>query len=871
MNPTGCSVSPRARATLAAALLAVGALACGGSDKPAGPAGGVAAVQVSAPTTTVQVGSFLALSVKYFDAAHTQLSGKAVSYGSSDQSVATVNSVGTVTGVAEGSAIITVTVENAQGSITVHVVPVPVASIAITPAGPAVRQGETTALTAQPEDNVGRPLSGRPVTWSSAIPATATINATTGVVTGVVPGYVYIRAESEGVRDSVRLRVKSLNSPSITGSGPALITPGGAGTVTGVNFGATPNENEILVNGVSATITAASATSVSFTVPAAITLPCTPTGPVPVSVIANADTSTTSMTLQMATQRTLAVGESLLLTSHADLSCNEFNGTGGTYLITAFNYATDAGVKTSFQLVGASSAAATAQQAIAGAQTSVTTLPRAPLDDPMTRHMRAHLAQMQQDRAAARRLGDPHVRARMHRSGPGGAALSVAAAVNPPPSAGDMVTYRMQRTLGNYTTYDNVRFRTVYVGQKIIVFEDSLAPLSHQMDQEYIRMGQEFDQIIWPVLLNFGNPLVVDSALDNNGHLIALFSPRVNHYSIDGVENGLLGFVTLCDYFPRVEQVVNGETIPACPASNEAEAFYAIVPDPAGNGLSATEWRRYMRGTLAHEAKHITSFAERYYREASQLEETWLEEATAQVSSEIWARQMYHVQQSGDAAWNDGPRCDYAPASATCPDPAEGILYHYSFLYDHYDALEAHSILDDPNGPIDPVIYGSSWSFARWVADTYAPDEGTFFRSLVQVQNDRGVQNITSKSRRPFDELLGLWSLASVADDYPGATINDPRLRLPSWNSRDLFDQMSANLRFTNGAQAFPKAWPLASRPVTFGTFSGVQETVNLLRGGAFAAWELTGTQTAPQVLAIRSPSGGLAPPLIGMAIVRVQ
>ena len=108
-----------------------------------------------------------------------------------------------------------------------------------------------------------------------------------------------------------------------------------------------------------------------------------------------------------------------------------------------------------------------------------------------------------------------------------------------------MVSYRMKRSFTNAGTFDEVRFRAVYVGPHIILFEDSLAPLARTMDSEYQRLGQEFDDVTWPVLLNFGNPIVVDSALDNNGRIIALFSKRVNDYVVNGVSNSLLGFVTL--------------------------------------------------------------------------------------------------------------------------------------------------------------------------------------------------------------------------------------------------------------------------------------------------------------------------------------
>jgi hypothetical protein len=457
---------------------------------------------------------------------------------------------------------------------------------------------------------------------------------------------------------------------------------------------------------------------------------------------------------------------------------------------------------------------------------------------------------------------------RARRKAASGAPLSMAAVA--PPAVGEQKTYRMRRTIGSSSQYDEVNFRVVYSGTKLVILEDAAAPGAGSFDAEYVKLGQEFDQVMFDQLLAFGDPLVVDSALDNNGRLLALFSPRVNNYQINGQSNVILGFVTVCDFLPRTSITLPDNTvIQGCASSNEGEAFYAIVPD-ASAGWTVSFWRRLMRGTLIHEAKHIASYAWRYYYDANFLEETWLEEATAQQASEIWARNMYARGVKQDIGWGEGPNCDYAPAGGGCPDPAEGILHHFGFLYDHYESLESKSILDDPSGPIDPVIYGSSWSFIRYVTDTYGQSEPGFLSSLTQVKNDRGVANVAARSGKPFSELLGMISLASAADNYPGATVTDPKLHLASWNSRDLFQNMSANLT-SNGVQVYPQTWPLNMRRVSFGNFNTAQSEVSLLRGGSFAVWELTGTQSGPQALAIRSLSGGAAPPLIGMTILRIQ
>ena len=243
MTQTGLVHPRRARVSFAVSGALLMTMACGGGggDKPTGPVP-VASVEVTATSTSIEVGSNTIVSVRYFDEKHTQLSGRAITYSSSNTAIATVSSTGSVSGVAVGTVSISASVEGVAGSVSIHVVAPPVAAITFSPATPVVRQGETITLTAQPIDVVGRPISGKTVTWSSANLAVASVSAA-GVVTGIAAGSAYIRAEVDGKRDSVSLRVKSLNAPAITGVLPTAISPGSSVTITGTNFGATPNDN----------------------------------------------------------------------------------------------------------------------------------------------------------------------------------------------------------------------------------------------------------------------------------------------------------------------------------------------------------------------------------------------------------------------------------------------------------------------------------------------------------------------------------------------------------------------------------------------------------------------------------------------------
>jgi uncharacterized protein YjdB len=156
----------------------------------------VASVTVSPTTASVQAGQTVQLSATPKDANGTALSGRTVTWASSNVGVATVSG-GVVSGVAAGSVTITATSEGQGGTATVSVTAVPVATVSVSPATASVQVGQTVQLTASPKDASGNALSGRTVTWTSSSGGVATVSAS-GVVSGVAAGSVTITATSEG-------------------------------------------------------------------------------------------------------------------------------------------------------------------------------------------------------------------------------------------------------------------------------------------------------------------------------------------------------------------------------------------------------------------------------------------------------------------------------------------------------------------------------------------------------------------------------------------------------------------------------------------------------------------------------------------------
>ena len=136
-------------------ILAAFVLSCGGgsTDKPSGPSSPtgptgptnpttptgpapVAIVTVSAPAPQVGLGHTLQLSAVTKDSVGGQLTGRTVSWSSSDTTRATVSASGLVTAIALGSATITATSEGKSGT----------AVLAITALSAAITMGDWTAL-----------------------------------------------------------------------------------------------------------------------------------------------------------------------------------------------------------------------------------------------------------------------------------------------------------------------------------------------------------------------------------------------------------------------------------------------------------------------------------------------------------------------------------------------------------------------------------------------------------------------------------------------------------------------------------------------------------------------------------------------------
>ena len=157
----------------------------------------VSGVRLSTTSRSLMVGQTFQIGAEAVDGSGNVLTGRPITWSSSNASIASVNSNGMVTALAPGAAIITAASEGKSAVATITVSQVPIISVTIIPTTATLVVAQTTQLTAVLKDEAGSILNGRVVSWSTNRSAVASVSSD-GLVTAISAGTATITATSEG-------------------------------------------------------------------------------------------------------------------------------------------------------------------------------------------------------------------------------------------------------------------------------------------------------------------------------------------------------------------------------------------------------------------------------------------------------------------------------------------------------------------------------------------------------------------------------------------------------------------------------------------------------------------------------------------------
>ncbi|MBW3572259.1 MAG: Ig-like domain-containing protein, partial [Gemmatimonadetes bacterium] len=168
----------------------------------------VASVEITPGSLQLPIDGSRALSATVRTQTGAVLTGRVVTWSSSDSTVVRVDRDGNATALRVGTATITAALEGRQGQSTIEVLPPPapaaVASVAVLGDGAEMEPGESRQLSVQLRAADGTLLYGRAVTWSSSDSTIIRVHSG-GQVLGVKGGTATITATSEGKSGSLTL------------------------------------------------------------------------------------------------------------------------------------------------------------------------------------------------------------------------------------------------------------------------------------------------------------------------------------------------------------------------------------------------------------------------------------------------------------------------------------------------------------------------------------------------------------------------------------------------------------------------------------------------------------------------------------------
>lgn len=787
--------------------LILGLFLAGCSDSPTGPT--VGSIDVSAPDSQLRIEETMQLVAVVRDTEEEEIPGAAVSWSSSDEARATVNSGGEVTGVGEGTVTITAESGGVSGQVQLEVVLVPIIE-SVSP-GTLEPGAEVTIL--------GRnfsPTAGGNQVSIHGIRASV-LSASETSLTVRLPEFL---CRPEG-RAPVVIQVG-------TGASVAFSHPFRPGAGIQMDPGEfqvvrAPEELCLLLDGAG--------------------------GGAEYLVGAQSTSRTPSL---RTTVRLLGFrGENLAVAT---------SGSGAEPgAVVPVNRARERA--TNFRQAAASRAAAPVRRAGTRAERRITEL------------RDRSGAQPAEDRWALHRLQEREIRERdartiqsilSGRSRPGArtAPARAPAAVSAESQPGDTVQIMVPDIRTDNLCQNGVETTTVvrWVGQRSIWLEDVGNLPEGFTPQDFQLLASEYDNRIFDrVTSTFGEPTDVDG----NDRVVIVVTRQVNEMSAN-----TLGFVVAADLASLLDVSCPGANGGEFYYARAPDPDGTIEdPDGETREYSTDAARSDAPILLAHETTHIIQFGRRFQLPIFDgAQESWLLEGQATLAEEI----VGHHYTGNAPRQNLGRSVAFQPGIPTNTswylNPFFDLAVYYGAAFDDDDEPFRMTGPPEECGWLDlqspePCIsgrisYGVTWSLLRWLSDHFhegfAGGDDEFQRRIVDspASGFAALEDVLGRDIRP---LMGPWAATHYTDGRLQG--GDPLLSFPSWNLRNIEEGLIEEAQLAPDRKGFE---------------SFERET---LVAAASSLYQLVGTEGShpPFALSARSGSGAGLPGFIQLWVVRIR
>lgn len=766
--------------------------ACGGGDSstPSEPEPSPTASSVSVSPSSANSNAFddtIDFSATVRDQNGNTMSEVSVSWSSTNQGVASILSEGQAISQGSGTADIVASAEGHSDSVTITV-DQKAKQVEVAPVGDTVTAGDSAQLSANATDANGNAIVSPNFQWTSSDTSVAIVDST-GSVYGKQEGAVSIAAQLDGESDSSDLVIEPTSNPdsppTLDSATPLPIPEDGAATLSGSNFASLADSNTVVVDGDTATISSATATSLDINIPL---YDCLPARGVSIKVVTPAGAD--SIRVQMSPNENpvqVSAGQQLRIENPSKF-CLQFeaSGTATSYLL---------GIQSASEVASALtpvSAFAVMGQAPTSQSTSTYTIQdtrqlsqegTAPEPDPrLQRHSEAELDLM---RTAREQFGAKATSSLAYQQSDGIETLR--SAVSGSVSVGDSVQVDIGQEGDLCQVKTTITAKVRHVGTHGIWLTDVNNPSGGYTDSEIQQYSDQFDNLLYPTdTLHFGSP----TDIDNNGKAVLVITKEVNK------KDGLLGYVSPADMYPPS----------GCPASNEGELTYLLTPDP--NGVHGTAWSasyllEHQPRTIGHEFVHMIQVSRRFAAGHGFLD-IWLAEGQAVLGEEV----------IGHAATGRTSSGNYGSSTATYGMSSGGSTpWYWNAFRDlgNYYGYETNTS-KVPGAPEEcgwlardwagggctgsRSVYGAPWTLLRWATDHYGPTYNggkTGFQRDLIGNPENGYTALETLTGSTMEKILSQWAASLYVDDRLSSP--DQMLSHPSWDLYNIFQNQVESAR----------------------------------------------------------------------------
>ncbi len=708
-------------------------------------------------------------------------------------------------------------------------------------------------------DAFGNGVPGHTVTWSAAAgngtldPTSSDTdgsgNAQTSWTLDLTQGVQTASAAIGGgaVVDFTATSSGVATPPVINSISPGAMVEGGSATLSGTNFAAQAAGNSVLVDGVAATVTAATTTSLTIEVP---TFVCRPARDVEVTVTAaGLESDPATHPLEPEAFFELADGQLAVLNGQ-DTYCLQLpaDASGSDYLIGVQSVTEVPTLLTPLRVTATkdpSAAAAPPLLAAAPSQKPYSSLAD-PMNNPVVQRMNAH-------RAEEALLVEMEIeRLNSVTQTPISRAAGAPPAAVPDGEVGDSRDLRVRDWNAGATcsAFFDITGTVFAKTDRVIWFHDDGNPENGYTQSELQAIAAEFEDGVMDAHDAAFGPA---TDLDNNGRIAIVITKEIN--KANGSSGNLQGFVSGCDFGTRTT---------SNPSSNEGEVFYLIAPDESGThgqAVAKSDVSDVIPILLAHEITHIKQFGRRIEANNT-IFEAYHAEGGATFAEEVVGHGVEGNQSGQNYGLNVAFNFDGSQSADWYAGGFADLVFYFGGKPNNQDqssqvegAPEECSWLEDVDDQClsRPSFYGVTWSLLRWIADQfYAGNEDTFMKGLID-SNLTGFALLESFAGMPAEEFLSYWAATLYLDDRESGL--DPMLRYTSWDLPDIFEsgQLVETGRLIPRARGFTDFTDQLS-----------------VRGGSSGYFRVSGASQPATSLFVSSPVGGPLPSHVQVWVVKI-